>query len=162
MIRTGQIAAHADPTVGMLPESKIDSFPFHPFDLREQSARGLGIVPHVRAGALTASDPFPSPEAAVLKAITGRRRQRRRVGHRAVEQPVGQRRVVPGIDPLSRVAGQPLEIRLPCSESRPVPSRTAPRTNGRPARCRPLRVKIGKVPGDDKINSSLFARPQLQ
>ena len=76
--------------------------------LGEQPGHGMGVMPDVRAGARAAADALPAIEAASGKAVTGRGGQDRGVEKRAVEEPVRQRRIVPGVAPQARLAVQPL------------------------------------------------------
>ena len=70
----------------------------------KEPGHGLGVVPDVGAGAVAAADPFPAVEAAVGEPVAGRRGQDRRVEHRAVQEPVGQRGIVPGVVPQPGLA----------------------------------------------------------
>ena len=66
-------------------------------------------MPDVGAGALAAADALPAPEPARAEAMGGRGREDGGVGERAVQEPVRQRRVVPGIVPE---LGVPAEARV--------------------------------------------------
>src|SRR5271157_206608 len=59
----------------------------------------MGIMPDVSARARATADTFPAVESAALEPVAGGCGQDRRIGERPGQEPVGQRRVVPGLMP---------------------------------------------------------------
>ena len=79
-------------------------------ELGKQPRHGVRVVPHVPAGAVTASGAFPGPEPSVPPPL---RRRRGQVGGgrvQPVEQPVRERRVVVRPVPESRAPGQRMDV----------------------------------------------------
>ena len=56
-------------------QAEIDALAQVAFELGEDSAHRLGVLPDVLAGAGTAIDSFPAVEAAAVKPMASRRRQ---------------------------------------------------------------------------------------
>ena len=101
------------------------------FQRGKQPGHGMGVMPDVGAGALAAADALPAVEAAVGEPVAGRGGQNRRVGERAVQEPVRQRRVVPGVVPQPRLPVQPRRSSRPRTRPRRPPTRTAWRRTAR-------------------------------
>ena len=99
----------------------------------KEPGHGVGVVPDVRAGALAAADAFPAVEAAVGEAVRGRRGQDRRVEQRAIEEPVGQRRIVPGVVPEPGLGMRARRSSPPGARRPRRPSRTAWHSNRPPS-----------------------------
>ena len=53
-------------------DSEVGALPHIALEIGKQAGHGVGIVPDVRAGALTAADAFPTPEASCGKTVRGR------------------------------------------------------------------------------------------
>ena len=125
--------------------------------LGKQAGHGVGVVPDVRAGAFAAADALPAVEPARRKAMRGRGGQDRRVQERAIEEPVGKRRIVPGIVPepglgmeRSEVGRQVLGDRGGIVEPRGI----------EPAAV--LELQPREMPGDDEGGRRFLARFQGQ
>ena len=91
--------------------SEIGALPHVAFEIGKQAGHGVGIVPDVRAGALATAGAFQTPEPSRGKAVRGRTRQARRIEHRAVEEPVGRRGIIPGVVPGPRLGVERNEMR---------------------------------------------------
>ena len=87
------------PAARVLGRAEIGPLAEIAFQFGKEPGHGVGVVPDVRAGAFAAADAFPALEPARGEAMRGRSGQDRRVQQRAIEEPVGQRRIVPGVVP---------------------------------------------------------------
>ncbi len=87
------------PRARVLRRAEIGPLAEIAFQVGKQPGHGVGVMPDVRAGAFATADALPAPEAARREAMRGRRGQDRRVQERAIEEPVGKRRIVPGVVP---------------------------------------------------------------
>src|ERR1035437_354570 len=70
----------------------------------------MGVVPDVAAGPFAATDPLPAVKAAVAETVAGRGGQDRSVEEWAVQEPIGQRRIIPGVVPKACLAAQAGEM----------------------------------------------------
>ena len=98
--------------IGMKPDAgfEVHHLAKGALKLGEHPSQGLGIVPDVRAGSRTAVHTLPRVRAAAvepMKRLTGNAVDR---DETAVEQPVRQRAVVPGLVPVSRASEQVLLV----------------------------------------------------
>ena len=129
LVRAGQPGPHADAAVLVKADAEVDPFALDRVRSPGNSRPGrLGVVPDVRAGPVAAADPLPRPEPAVGEAVAGGRRQRRRVGHRAVEEPVGQASSRTTSRPSGGSCRQDGRSSRRRSGPRRWPSRSGPRT----------------------------------
>ena len=106
-----EFGAEAD-GAGILVEAEAEVVYFSggPFEFGEDSGHGLCVVPDVSAGSLAATDAFPGPEASVAEAVNGGGGEGGGVGEGAVEEPVGQSGIVPGVFPEFGLGGEGFEV----------------------------------------------------
>ena len=103
---SGPFAAIADGAVRVKSRPEVHVLAGVALQFGEDASDRLGIVINVRTGPLTAADPFPAPEPARSQPVGGARRQDGRVDKRPVQEPVGQRRVVPRLVPELGIAAE--------------------------------------------------------
>lgn len=99
-----------DARLRMECDAEVDPLPQIALQVGEEPGDGMCVMPDVRAGAFAAANSLPSVKAAVLEAVTGRSGQGRRVGKGAIEEPVRQGGIVPGVVPETRLLVQRIEI----------------------------------------------------
>ena len=105
-----ELAPEMNRAVRLQRQAEINLLARDAFQVREQPRHGVGVMPDVAAGALAAADAFPAVEAAVGKAVAGRGGQDGGVEERAVQEPIRQRRIIPGVVPEARLAAQTGEM----------------------------------------------------
>ena len=112
----------------------------------------------MRAGSVATADSFPRPEAPALESIRRRGGQDGGVRHCAIQKPIGQGRVVPGVAPQLGVAGQALEIfrDIPCHIQRVFKASGIFASHV----VHPANRQVREMPGNHKIDRLLFARFQ--
>ncbi len=142
-----ELAAEMNGAVGLEGQAEIDLLARETFQVREEPGDGMGVLPDVAAGALTAADAFPAVEAAIGKAVAGRGGEDGRIEESAVQEPVGEGRIVPGVVPetgLGTQAGEMVADVLGHSqggiEARGIVS----------AWRQPVELEVGHVPGQDE------------
>ena len=87
----GAVRLEGDAVIDMLPHMALQSW--------EQAGHRLGVLPDVLTGALAAVHAFPGVEAVGVEPVAGLGGQGGGVGKGAVQKPVRQGGVVPGLHP---------------------------------------------------------------
>src|ERR1035441_8377906 len=104
------LAPEMDGAIRLERQTEIDLLARDALQLREEARHSMAVVPHVTAGPFAAADALPAIETAITKPVAGRGRQDRSVEESAVQEPIRQRRVIPGVVPEARLAAQAGEM----------------------------------------------------
>ena len=132
-------------------EPEVDHLARRSLERGERARESLRVLPHVRARPAAAVRALVGVEAAVVEAIAGRARGDRGVQERALEEPPGQRRVVPGRVPETRGLGQPIDVIEDVFDDVVVPRRVpTPRRIHSDEALERLLWQVRKPPSDDE------------
>ena len=83
-----EFTPEVDGAVFLEGKAKIDLFTRYPFEVGKQPRGGMGILPDMPAGSLTAANAFPGIEPAIAQPIASRSGQDRGVQESPVEEPI--------------------------------------------------------------------------